>query len=164
MLGQGRTLGPEELRERREEGSRHVDREVVKITDKYMGVTEALGRREGGGMSGSSGLGEVVGSSGLGEVVGSSGLGDVVGSCGLGEVSGSCGLASSLQATLGRSSGEEGEEYSQLDSQASLHVGRGIVKTTNKSVSAQRLRIHHILCHYPDLVFSKKVGSQCWRG
>ena len=116
MLGHGRTLGPEDLRDRRGEGSRHVDREVVNITDKYVAVTEALGRREAGGISGSSGLGEVVGSSDLGEV------------------SGSCGLASSLQATLGRSSREEGEEYSKLDSQASLHVGRGIVKTTNKSV------------------------------
>ena len=146
MLGHGRTLGPEDLRDRRGEGSRHVDREVVNITDKYMAVTEALGRREAGGISGSSGVGEVVGSSDLGEA------------------SGSCGLASSLQATLGRSSREEGEEYSQLDSQASLHVGQGIVKTTNKSVSAQHLRHPHSLFHFLNIVFSTKADSQCWQG
>ena len=146
MLGHGRTLGPKDLRDRRGEGSRHVDREVVNITDKYVAVTEALGRREAGGISGSSGVGEVAGSSDLGEV------------------SGSCGLASSLQATLGRSSREEGEEYSQLDSQASLHVGRGIVKTTNKSVSAQHLRHHHSLFHFPNIVFSTKADSQSRQG
>ena len=98
LLGCGRTLGPEELQERREEMSCHVDKEIIDITDRHIVMTELLGRRE--------------------SMVASSTAGP-----------------SSLEATLGVPSREvedEEQEYSELDSNVSLHVGNGIVKTTNK--------------------------------
>ena len=110
LLGRGGALGGNELEERRLERSLHVDEEIVGIAEKYVTVTELLGRRE--------------------------------------EETGS-GLPSSLQATLGVEAEEEEEEeeekgeemkdseveaaeYSEIDSKESLHVGKAIVKTSNR--------------------------------
>ena len=98
LLGGGSSLGPEELEERGEERSCHVDREIMDITDRHIAVTELLGRR--------------------GSMVATSTAGP-----------------SSLDATLGVPSKEVDaaeQEFSELDSNVSLHVGKGIVKTTNK--------------------------------
>ena len=110
LLGRGGTLGGNELEERRLERSLHVDEEIVGIAEKYVTVTELLGRRE--------------------------------------EETGSA-MPSSLQATLGveveeeedkeeeeeeerKESEREAAEYSEIDSKESLHVGKAIVKTSNR--------------------------------
>ena len=105
LLGRGGALGGNELEERRLERSLHVDEEIVGIAEKYVTVTELLGRKE--------------------------------------EETGSA-MPSSLQATLGVEAEEEEEEeeeerkdseraeYSELDSKESLHVGKAIVKTSNR--------------------------------
>ena len=108
LLGRGGTLGGKELEERRLEQSLHVDEEIVGIAEKYVTVTELLGRKE--------------------------------------EDTGSA-MPSSLQATLGveleaeveedeeeerKDSEREAVEYSEIDSKASLHVGKAIVKTSNR--------------------------------
>ena len=46
LLGRGDTLGGNELEERRLERSLHVDEEIVGIAEKYVTVTELLGRKE----------------------------------------------------------------------------------------------------------------------
>ena len=98
------------MEERRLERSLHVDEEIVGIAEKYVTVTELLGRRE--------------------------------------EETGSA-MPSSLQATLGveveeeedkeeeeeeerKDSEREAAEYSEIDSKESLHVGKAIVKTSNR--------------------------------
>ena len=110
LLGRGGALGGNELEERRLERSLHVDEEIVGIAEKYVTVTELLGRRE--------------------------------------EETGSA-MPSSLQATLGveveeeedkeeeeeeerKDSEREAAEYSEIDSKESLHVGKAIVKTSNR--------------------------------
>ena len=106
LLGRGDTLGGNELEERRQERSLHVDEEIVGIAEKYVTVTELLGRKEE-----DTGLA----------------------------------MPSSLQATLGVEAEEEEDEdeeeerkdseavdFSEIDSKASLHVGKAIVKTSNR--------------------------------
>ena len=111
LLGRGGALDNNELEERRLERSLHVDEEIVGIAEKYVTVTELLGRREE-------------------EVE---------------EVEGESLVPSSLQATLGVEVEEEeeevnqnvsskAEEHSEMDSKASLHVGKAIVKTSNRYV------------------------------
>ena len=96
------------MEERRLERSLHVDEEIVGIAEKYVTVTELLGRKEE-------------------------------------EETGSA-IPSSLQATLGveveeeeeeeeeerKDNTREAEEYSEIDSKASLHMGKAIVKTSNR--------------------------------
>ena len=115
LLGRGGALDNNELEERRLEQRLHVDEEIVGIAEKYVTVTELLGRREE-------------------------------------EVEGGSLVPSSLQATLGveveeeevgvEKKEEEGgrmvsskaEEHSEIDSKASLHVGKAILKTSNRYV------------------------------
>ena len=107
LLGRGGALGGNELEDRRLERSLHVDEEIVGIAEKYVTVTELLGRRK--------------------------------------EEETRSAMPSSLQATLGVEEEEEeeeeerkdngretAEEYSEIDSKASLHVGKAIVKTSNR--------------------------------
>ena len=102
LLGRSGTLGGDELEERRLERSLHVDEEIVGITEKYVTVTELLGKKEE-------------------------------------EETGSA-MPSSLQVTLGaemeeeekKDSAREVEDYSEIGSQESLHVGKAIVKTSNR--------------------------------
>ena len=90
------------MEERRLERSLHVDEEIVGITEKYVTVTELLGKKEE-------------------------------------EETGSA-MPSSLQVTLGaemeeeekKDSAREVEDYSEIGSQESLHVGKAIVKTSNR--------------------------------
>ena len=104
LLGRSGTLGGEELEERRLERSLHVDEEIVGITEKYVTVTELLGRKEKEE-----------------------------------EEAGSA-MPSSLQVTLGaemeeeekKDSAREVEDHSEIGSQESLHVGKAIVKTSNR--------------------------------
>ena len=116
LLGRGGALDNNELEERRLERSLHVDEEIVGIAEKYVTVTELLGRTE---------------------VEEEDSL-----------------VPSSLQATLGVEVEEEevkeevekeeeevnqtvsskAEERSEIDSKASLHVGKAIVKTSNRYV------------------------------
>ena len=103
LLGRSGTLGGEELEERRLERSLHVDEEIVGITEKYVTVTELLGRKKQEEETGSA-------------------------------------MPSSLQVTLGaemeeeekKDSAREVEDYSEIGSQESLHVGKAIVKTSNR--------------------------------
>ena len=100
------------MEKRRLERSLHVNEEIVGIAEKYVTVTELLGRKE--------------------------------------EETGSV-IPSSLQATLGveveededieeeeeeeeerKDSEREAAEYSEIDSKESLHVGKAIVKTSNR--------------------------------
>ena len=114
LLGRGGTLDNNELEERRLERSLHVDEEIVGIAEKYVTVTELLGRR-------------------------------------VEEEEGESLVPSSLQATLGVEVEEEekvekkeeevgrmvsskAEQLSEIDSKASLHVGKAIVKTSNRYV------------------------------
>ena len=107
LLGRGGALDNNELEERRLERSLHVDEEIVGIAEKYVTVTELLGRKEEG------------------------------------EEEGESVVPSSLQATLGveveekevgRMVSSKAEEHSEIDSKASLHVGKAIVKTSNRYV------------------------------
>ena len=103
LLGRSGTLGGEELEERRLERSLHVDEEIVGITEKYVTVTELLGRKKQEEETGSA-------------------------------------MPSSLQVTLGaemeeeekKDSAREVEDHSEIGSQESLHVGKAIVKTSNR--------------------------------
>ena len=114
LLGRGGALDNNELEERRLERSLHVDEEIVGIAEKYVTVTELLGRR-------------------------------------VEEEEGESLVPSSLQATLGVEVEEEekvekkeeevgrmvsskAEQLSEIDSNASLHVGKAIVKTSNRYV------------------------------
>ena len=55
LLGRGDALDNNELEERRLERSLHVDEEIVGIAEKYVTVTELLGRKEEGEEEGEEG-------------------------------------------------------------------------------------------------------------
>ena len=114
LLGRGGALDNNELEERRLERSLHVDEEIVGIAEKYVTVTELLGRREeeeGGSLVPSS-LQATLGVEVEEEEVG----------------------VEKKEEEVGRMVSSQAEEHSEIDSKASLHVGRAIVKTSNRYV------------------------------
>ena len=110
LLGRGGALDNNELEERRLERSLHVDEEIVGIAEKYVTVTELLGRREEEEEEGES----VVPSS-LQATLGVE-------------------VEKKEEEEVGRMVSSQAEEHSEIDSKASLHVGKAIVKTSNRYV------------------------------
>ena len=116
LLGRGGALDNNELEERRLERSLHVDEEIVGIAEKYVTVTELLGRREEEEEEGES----VVPSS-LQATLGVEVEEEEVG-------------VEKKEEEVGRMVSSKAEEHSEIDSKASLHVGKAIVKTSNRYV------------------------------
>ena len=110
LLGRGGALDNNELEERRLERSLHVDEEIVGIAEKYVTVTELLGRREEEEEDGES----VVPSS-LQATLGVD-------------------VKEEEVEEVDQNLSPQAEEHSEIDSKASLHVGNAIVKTSNRYV------------------------------
>ena len=112
LLGRGGALGGNELEERRLERSLHVDEEIVGIAEKYVTVTELLGRRE--------------------EETGSAMPSSLQATLGV-EVEEEEDKEEEEEEEEERKESErEAAEYSEIDSKESLYVGKAIVKTSNR--------------------------------
>ena len=109
LLGRGGTLGGNDLEERRLERSLHVDVEIVGIAEKYVTVTELLGRKE-----------------------------EETGSAMPSSLQATLGLEAEEEEDKEeeeeerKDSEREAAEYSEIDSKESLYVGKAIVKTSNR--------------------------------
>ena len=111
LLGRGGALGGNELEERRLERSLHVDEEIVGIAEKYVTVTELLGRRE--------------------EETGSAMPSSLQATLGV-EVEEEEDKEEEEEEEERKESEREAAEYSEIDSKESLYVGKAIVKTSNR--------------------------------